>query len=276
MSDCNKLADLPKLNNEYSLIKKLDADKISNGIYQLDEDQFKLIVNSFKRISEIKKERNINTVVQLALNVLSVYTSKGLYVLVYKEVKFDIIKKTLFAAEELTICTEFSPDGTNKQSIQNFLDLEEIEMLNFYDQNQEISEFIKDSITAHLKNHQAVDDRPYFISIQRNPIINLEKEYESIINMYSDNNPTIPIQAFFGELHSVSSNNEILPIAVIDKNVNLDQLLAIHNAMNNPVAYIQGPPGTGKTTTIINTIITAFFNNKTVLFSSYNNHPIDA
>ena len=41
------------------------------------------------------------------------------------------------------------------------------------------------------------------------------------------------------------------------------------------MAYIQGPPGTGKTNTIVNTIITAFFNDKTVLFSSYNNHPID-
>lgn len=45
--------------------------------------------------------------------------------------------------------------------------------------------------------------------------------------------------------------------------------------MNYPVTYIQGPPGTGKTNTIINTIITAFFNEKTVLFSSYNNYPID-
>ena len=45
--------------------------------------------------------------------------------------------------------------------------------------------------------------------------------------------------------------------------------------MHSPVSYTQGPPGTGKTNTIINTIITAFFNNKTVLFSSYNNHPID-
>ncbi len=36
-----------------------------------------------------------------------------------------------------------------------------------------------------------------------------------------------------------------------------------------------GPPGTGKTNTIINTILTAFFNEKTVLFASYNNHPIN-
>ena len=44
--------------------------------------------------------------------------------------------------------------------------------------------------------------------------------------------------------------------------------------MNSPVSYIQGPPGTGKTSTIVNTILTAFFNNKTVLFTSYNNKPI--
>lgn len=93
--------------------------------------------------------------------------------------------------------------------------------------------------------------------------------------MYSNDTVTVPIKAFFGELHTLKSNEETLPIALVDRNVNLDQLLAIHNAINYPIAYIQGPPGTGKTTTIINTIITAFFNNKTVLFSSYNNHPID-
>ncbi|MDD6268083.1 MAG: AAA domain-containing protein [Clostridium sp.] len=57
--------------------------------------------------------------------------------------------------------------------------------------------------------------------------------------------------------------------------MNLDQLLAINKAMKYPVAYIQEPPGTGKTSTIINTIMTAFFNERSVLFVSYNNHPID-
>jgi hypothetical protein len=42
------------------------------------------------------------------------------------------------------------------------------------------------------------------------------------------------------------------------------------------LAYIQGPPGTGKTNTIINIITTAFFNERTVLLTSYNNHPIDS
>ncbi|MCQ2587631.1 MAG: AAA domain-containing protein [Treponema sp.] len=274
LADCNKLADLPKINNEYTLIKKLDATKIQNHRYNLDDEQFKMIVNSFKKTASIKKEKNINSVIQLALNVLSVHTPKGLYVLAYREVMFDVAKRSLLAGNKIKICTEFCVDGTTKQSIQNFIQPDEMEFLENIDQ---IPEFVKDLITENIHGNKnySVDDCPYFICLQRNTNINLEKEYEAIIDMYANDNVTIPIQAFFGELHSVKANSETLPIALIDRNVNLDQLLAIHNAINYPVAYIQGPPGTGKTTTIINTIITAFFNNKTVLFSSYNNHPID-
>lgn len=274
LADCNKLADLPKINNEYTLIKKLDATKIQNHRYNLDDEQFKLIVNSFKKTASIKKEKNINSIIQLALNVLSVHTPKGLYVLAYREVMFDVAKRSLLSGNKIKICTEFCVDGTTKQSIQNFIQSDEMEYLENIDQ---IPEFVKDLITENIHGNKnySVDDCPYFICLQRNTNINLEKEYEAIIDMYANDNVTIPIQAFFGELHSVKANSETLPIALIDRNVNLDQLLAIHNAINYPVAYIQGPPRTGKTTTIINTIITAFFNNKTVLFSSYNNHPID-
>ncbi len=82
-------------------------------------------------------------------------------------------------------------------------------------------------------------------------------------------------KAFFGDILEKPKRYKSYPIALINRQINLDQLLAINKAMVYPVAYIQGPPGTGKTNTIINTIITAFFNERTVLFASYNNHPID-
>ena len=69
----------------------------------------------------------------------------------------------------------------------------------------------------------------------------------------------MPIKAFFGDLLERPRKTAAYPIALLDKRINMDQLLAIHNAMKYPVAYIQGPPGTGKTNTIINTIVTAFF-----------------
>src|SRR5699024_9302889 len=65
------------------------------------------------------------------------------------------------------------------------------------------------------------------------------------------------------------------PLALLNHKVNLGQMLAINNAMRYPIAYVQGPPSTGKTNTIVNTMTTAFFNERTFLFASYNNHPID-
>ena len=52
--------------------------------------------------------------IQLALNVLSVHTPKGLYVLAYKEVMFDVAKRCLLAGNKIKICTEFCVDGTTK------------------------------------------------------------------------------------------------------------------------------------------------------------------
>ena len=157
-------------------------------------------------------------------------------------------------------------------------------------------------------------------------ILDLHKEYEAVIDMYQNQKVTVPLRAFFGEMVSKPLRRKAYPIVLADQRVNLDQLLAINNAMkypvayiqgppgtgkasdvsflcapasqgalhtcaagqttfwhaesghpysflaiNNamkyPVAYIQGPPGTGKTSTIINTIVTAFFNEKTVLRS---------
>ena len=65
LADCNKLADLPKLNNDYVLIKKLDASKIQNQRYKLDDEQFKYIVNSFKKTASIKKEKHLQELWEL-------------------------------------------------------------------------------------------------------------------------------------------------------------------------------------------------------------------
>lgn len=274
LADCNKLADLPKLNTKYTLVKRIDSSKIENNQYKLDYEQFRMIVNSFKKTAEIKKEKQLHSIIQLALNVLSISTPKGLYVLAYREVKFDVMQKTLVAESKIKVCTEFCVEGNTKLSIHNFLQPEDMDLLENFVDNQTL---ITDSVMENIKykKNYFVDDNPYFLCIQRDNNLNLEKEYEAIINMYDKDEVSYPIKAFFGELRSNKVFDEVLPIALIDKNANLDQLLAIHNAINYPVAYIQGPPGTGKTTTIINTIITAFFNNQTILFSSYNNHPID-
>ena len=107
-----------------------------------------------------------------------------------------------------------------------------------------------------------MDDLPYIVGLGMDIILDLHKEYTTMMDQYQKGEASIPIHAFFGDLISRPPRRKAYPIALLDRKVNLDQLLAINNAMKYPVAYIQGPPGTGKTSTIVNTIMTAFFYNK--------------
>ena len=208
---------------------------------------------------------------QLAMNVLSLHTKKGLYVLAYRKLYLDVRARSLVPAKEITVCREFTVDG-ERLSIRKFMDPGDYELLDGFEANQEI---IKDRITAYSRQIQGVDDMPYLIAIEGRIQADLHREYKGVLDMYDKGKVTYPIKAFFGDLLNRPDRRKEYPIALLNNKVNLDQLLAIHKAMKYPLTYVQGPPGTGKTNTIINAIATAFFNEKTVLFVSYNNHPID-
>lgn len=266
LADCNKLDTTP-YKTEYALIDHLDGD--FDGKYELSDDQFREIVRNFQYGA--KQNAMNRKIKQLALNVLSVNTKQGLYVLAYRSIRLDVVNRTLRQEKEISVCMEFTINGS-KQSIRRFLDADDYELLDDIEKNMEV---IKDRITRSNPQIMGVDDMPYLIAIGRDLILDLNNEYDAIHKMYEKGEETIPIKAFFGDLLKQTERRKDYPITLLDKKVNLDQLLAIHNAMKHPLAYIQGPPGTGKTNTIVNTIVTAFFNERTVLFASYNNHPID-
>lgn len=271
---CNRMDTTPYYSN-FELVRYLDGESFQGEDYQLSKAQFQTIVKHFQyRMDEKDKweKRDGKLVIQqLALNVLSIHTDKGLYVLAYRKLQLDVKNKTLHPDDEITICTEFIV-GEKKESIRKYLDAEEYELLRDFEKNQEQ---IKDCVTKHTRQARGVDDMPYIIGLGMEVVLDLHKEYRAIIDMYNEGKATVPIKAFFGDLLSRPVRRKEYPITLIDRRINLDQLLAINNAMKYPVAYIQGPPGTGKTNTIINTIVTAFFNERTVLFASYNNHPIN-
>lgn len=268
---CNKLDTTPYIT-DYDLIHYIDRDRINGGMYQLTDQQFREVVAQFQYFSSREKRKSGSLKVKrLAINVLSINTNKGLYVLAYRNLNLDVKNHIFKPDEEITVCTQFSIDG-KQENARKFLDADEYELLEDFEKNLEK---IKDAITEHGGNKSIVDDMPYVIGLGMDVVLNLHEEYKAIMDMFEADNVTYPIKAFFGELLERPRRTKAYPIALINKNINLDQLLAINNAMKYPLAYIQGPPGTGKTNTIINTIVTAFFNNVTVLFASYNNVPID-
>lgn len=269
-SECNKLDNTP-YRNDYKLIDELDVDAIGEGDYNLSNEQFDHLVKVYNYDAKNKSQNKMPRSVSLCMNICSIHTKKGLYVLAYKKLLFDVKNRTLTQDDEVSVCREFTVDGV-KISAHWFLDADEFQLLDKFEENAEL---IKDLITKNNPEYNGVDDMPYVMALSRDFTINLDEEYNAILKMYEDNTVTYPIKAFFGDLTDKPRRIKNYPLALYNDKVNLDQLLVIHNGLKYPVLYVQGPPGSGKTNTILNTVVTAFFNNKTVLISSYNNHPVD-
>ena len=269
LDECHKL-DATPYKCDYELIEHIDQDTVPKTGFVLSNQQFEQIVNHFQQRRDDKN--GPIKLKQLCMNITSIHTSKGLYVLAYRRLEVDIKNRMLRPAEEITVCREFYIDG-QRTSIQQFLDADELSLIDDFEKNQER---IKDLITTNNPHLKGVDDMPYLIAIGFDILVNLQLEYKCILDMYDNDNVSEPIRAFFGELIKRPMRRKEYPIALLNNRVNLDQLLAINHAMKYPLSYVQGPPGTGKTNTIINTIITAFFNERTVLFASYNNHPVNS
>lgn len=269
-SECNKLDNTP-YRNDYKLIDELDVDVIGEGDYNLSNEQFDHLVKVYNYDAKNKSQNKMPRSASLCMNICSIHTKKGLYVLAYKKLLFDVKNRTLTQDDEVSVCREFTVDGV-KISAHWFLDADEFQLLDKFEENAEL---IKDLITKNNPEYNGVDDMPYVMALSRDFTINLDKEYNAILKMYEDNTVTYPIKAFFGDLTDKPRRIKNYPLALYNDKVNLDQLLVIHNGLKYPVLYVQGPPGSGKTNTILNTVVTAFFNNKTVLISSYNNHPVD-
>ncbi len=269
---CNRLDTTPYIA-DFELIRYLDREKLVGEVYELSEEQFQEIVKKFQYKTRQPQRRDGSLrLQQLAMNVLSIHMPRGLHVLAYRSLNLDIKRRVLRPDEEITVCTEFTVDGAT-QSIRRYLDAEDYELIRDFAKNQEK---IKNCVNRHTRGRYGlVDDMPYIIGLGMDIALDLHKEYKAIVKLYQEDRVPVPIRAFFGDLLARPRARQASPITLINQRVNMDQLLAINNAMKYPVAYIQGPPGTGKTNTILNTIMTAFFNDKTVLFASNNNHPID-
>ena len=270
LAECARLDQAPFIGN-FTLVDHMDDEVLEQCTMHLNDAQFMQIVRAFQKRTE--NRRNTLAMKQFGVNLLSLHTAQGKYLLAYQPLRLDVKNRMLSAYDDPVICSQFTIHGT-VQTIRRFMNPEYLDLLNHFRQN---AEAIREAIAVSCPG-LPVDDMPYMIEVCRDSKMNLDAEYEGILQMYDDSDPeavTAPVRAFFGELTARPEASDSLPLALTDEQVNLDQLTAINHAMRMPVSYVQGPPGTGKTMTIVRTVITAFFNQRTVLLSSFNNHPID-
>ena len=287
--NCFKLDTVPYVS-KYGMIPGIDKDTlILNSEYQLSDEQFNVMANNAffqddkkKKKKEKGTEKYENT---LACNFISVVTKKGLYVLAYRQLCLDVSRKILVATGDIIINKEFcydpdTKDVKNIESIHRYLPEEEYHLLDDVENNLQkivnIMHVYNETRNSTYKNEVRIDTRPFIVNLGKKISVDIEKEIEGIKEMVNQSEEmSLPIRTFFGDPDSKLARKQTYPIFTVDNRFNIDQINAIDKGMKSPVSYIQGPPGTGKTQTLLNAIVSAQFNGKTVLVTSNNNIPID-
>jgi superfamily I DNA and/or RNA helicase len=276
--DCLKYDTVPYLQ-ESDLVEGLDEEKLNeieeNGTFKLNLTQFEKLVKNLKKQNSIIDENKSKNLVQLSLNILSIYTKKGLFVLAYKPLLLNPLNKTLVLDNNILFNYDFSNNNSEnfKHSIKSYLDLETEAFVELFKTNREEA---KEMLSNNLRADEKIDDRPYIYEIVREFKVGIDKEFNALYDLVESNDINSPLKAFFGKMNtSLTNKKRDFELILIDEKLNIDQLRVLHNTFINPITYVQGPPGTGKTHTIVNLIISSLFNKQTALIASNNNKPID-
>jgi very-short-patch-repair endonuclease len=271
--------DTDPYSKVFSLIDGINdiniRDNLSQNEYSLTLEQQGQIVRNLERASK-KAVSTKNETTDLAFNVLSIKTPKGLYIVAYRIVTFNPKKACLIVSDEIVFNQTFlfDQDKTSKHSLYSYFDRD---CEDFIDRFESESVLVKNELMQVLRKGELLDDSPYFIDIVRKHPNWIQREFDSLADHRKTNTLSTPLQAFFGEM----SHDLVVPkspsdkLIILDYPLNPDQIRAVHNGLNYPITYVQGPPGTGKTTAIHSLLVSAFFNGRTVLVSSNNNKPIN-
>lgn len=269
---CNELDNDPFQKDTF-LIEGLDKDILLKDRYvTLNDIQEKQILNYIKHYDCIKAVGEINS---LILSFLAIDENDKKYVVLYYDIRFNPADKRL-SINDIPRVNQSFLIRNKKHSLTSYIDIEPQEFI--HNITNHLKEYLSDYtelIRANLRGGQIINQMPEFMILQRNMSANLTPTYTTIEEKIESGNLEHPLKAFFGNSNRFGAKRKEPSIVIYDHKVNIDQMRVIYNSMKYPVTYVQGPPGTGKTQTILNVILSAFFNLRTILICSSNNKPIN-
>ena len=274
IKDC-MIYDQPPYQRESALIKGVDQDVLKNeGTYQLNYEQLGILAQHLEKISSQMENHDLTTL-ELIINDLSIHTPKGRYVIAYKRINFNPAVRSIIMDDDIHFNYSFIMDekDINIHNLRNYLDVDVETFTTLYVKNPIEAKLL---LSENLRYDEKLDEMPYLMDQIRHFNINIVQQMRGIAVLMSGKDITTPLLAFFGNMSSNRlGRKDDYQIVTLNNQVNISQLRVIANALKHPITYVQGPPGTGKTHSIINLLISTFFNDQTVLVSSNNNKPID-
>ena len=244
---------------------------LKNKTIILNDEQERQVIRYIKNYDK-KIDGSIN---YLALSFLSIESNNKKYVVLYYEIRFNPDNKELSIDLRPRVNESFLIEG-KKHSLSAYIDIDPKEFV--YNITNNLDEYLNpytEIIRSNLRAGEIINQLPEFLILERTISANLAPTYSTITEKIESGELEYPLKAFFGNVRRYGAKRKEPSIVIYDNKVNIDQMRVIYNTMKYPINYVQGPPGTGKTQTILNVILSAFFNNRSVLVCSSNNKPID-
>lgn len=269
---CNELDNDPFQKDTF-LITGIDKSVLlKNKSIILNEEQEKQIISYIKNYDVKKVDGEVN---YLILSFLSIEENDKKYIALYYDIRFNPANKRLSINDIPRVNQSFLIKN-KKHSLNSYIDIDPQEFTNNITNhlNDYLNEYTE-LIRANLRTGEIINQLPEFMILQRSISANLSPTYSVIEEKIENGNLDYPLKAFFGNTNRFGAKRKEPNIVIYDNKVNIDQMRVIYNSMKYPITYVQGPPGTGKTQTILNVILSSFFNSRTTLICSSNNKPIN-
>ena len=269
---CNELDNDPFQKDTF-LISGIDKDiLLKNKQIVLNEEQEKQIINYIKNYDEKRIYDEVN---YLILSFLSIEENNKKYIALYYDVRFNPSNKILSINDIPRVNQSFLIEN-KRHTLNSYIDIDPQEFINNITNHLDkyLSEYTE-LIRKNLRDGEMINQLPEFLILQRSINAILAPTYNTIEEKINNGTLDYPLKAFFGNTNRFGMKRKEPSIVIYDDKVNIDQMRVIYNCMKYPITYVQGPPGTGKTQTILNVILSAFFNSRTTLICSSNNKPIN-
>ena len=269
---CNELDNDPYQKDTF-LIPGVDKNiLLKNKQIILNDIQEKIVLNYIRKYDAKKIQSEYNN---LVLSFLSIEENGKKYIVLYYDVQFNPSSKKLSINNIPRINRSFLINA-KRHSLTSYIDINPQEFVdNITNHLDYYLSYYTDLIRANLRKTEIINQMPEFMILQRDIKANLIDTYNIIEEKIENGTLDHPLKAFFGNVNRFGAKKKEPSIIIYDDKVNIDQMRVIYNTMKYPITYVQGPPGTGKTQTILNVILSSFFNSKTTLICSSNNKPIN-
>ena len=267
--ECSIL-DSDPFQREHCLIPGIDIKVLTKDKYcALTDEQTSFILNKIYRYDISNKDQKYY---ELAISKLSIEIDKKKYILCYYNLAFNPEKKWITIKPQLRFNKSFMIEG-RRHSLFKYVNMNMDEFISdFEDQYDKKVSLLKDN----LSRREMIDQLPEMFLLERDMAVDLTHIYDNIENEYLTDTLQIPLKSFFGNITKRNNVRRKEPsIIIYDDRININQMRVIYNALKYPVTYVQGPPGTGKTQTILNVVLSGFYEGKTILVCSANNKPVD-